>query len=509
MVINQRKAGVILSYILTLTNALVGFIYIPLLIHFLGQREYGLYQLMGSFLAYLGLFDFGLSNTVTRFYSKYIALDDKKGKENLLALSSLIYLILTLFLSIVGILIFYNLDDIFGSSLTPFELDTAKKIFIVVIVNVAITVSTAVFNSIITAHEKFVFLKGLSILQVIIRPIVVLAVFKIEASALSVVIVQAVINILGSILKIYYSFSIIHVKIRFHYFDKPLLKELIRYSFFIFITMVMDQIFWRSDQVILGVILGTESVAVYSIGSQIVSYYMTLSTSMSGVFLPNITKMVYSNTTNDELTNIFVKVGRLQYILLGLVLTGFILYGKEFISIWVGDGFTKSYYIALIIMIPFTLDLIQNIGLTILQAKNMYSFRAIVFFALALCNILITIPMAIYFGELGAAISTASSYFIGNGLIMNIYYYKKVNLNIIKFWKEILKLTIPIILSFVLGTFVNKIYSDYTILCFMGKIIFYGVVYILIVWYLGMNNYEKNLILNPLRKIFFKSIKDN
>ena len=62
-----------------------------------------------------------------------------------------------------------------------------------------------------------------------------------------------------------------------------------------------------------------------------------------------------------------------------MVLTGFILYGREFIAIWVGEEFNKSYYIALIIMIPFTIDLIQNIGLAILQAKNMYSFRAIVF----------------------------------------------------------------------------------------------------------------------------------
>src|SRR5690606_31980349 len=163
-------------------------------------------------------------------------------------------------------------------------------------------------------------------------------------------------NIFGSIMKIYYSFSKLSVKIKFHYFDKPLLKEFIQYSFYIFITMLMDQIYWRSDQVILGIILGTTSVAVFSIGSQIVTYYMTLSTSMSGVFLPNITKKVFSDGTNDELSDILIKVGRIQYILLGMVLTGFILYGREFIAIWVGEEFNKSYYIALIIMIPFTID---------------------------------------------------------------------------------------------------------------------------------------------------------
>lgn len=509
MTISQRKAGVVLSYIYTLTNALVGFIYVPLLIHFLGQKEFGLYQLMGSFLVYLGLFDFGLSNTVTRYYSKYIALDDEEGKENLLALSSLIYLILTLILILVGIFIFFYLDDIFGNSLSLYELKTAKKMFIIILINVAITVSTAVFNSIITAHEKFIFLKVLSIIQVIIRPIIVLAVFAIEASAISVVIVQAGINIFGSIMKIYYSFSKLSVKIKFHYFDKPLLKEFIQYSFYIFITMLMDQIYWRSDQVILGIILGTTSVAVFSIGSQIVTYYMTLSTSMSGVFLPNITKKVFSDGTNDELSNILIKVGRIQYILLGMVLTGFILYGREFIAIWVGEEFNKSYYIALIIMIPFTIDLIQNIGLAILQAKNMYSFRAIVFLSLAISKIIISIPMAIYMGEIGAALATGVSYFIGNGIVMNYYYHKKVKLNILKFWKEIFKLTIPIILSFLIGLVVNKLNVDYNLLSLIVKIILYMIIYILIIWRFGMNRYEKGLLLNPIKKIYLKLARDS
>src|SRR5690606_36960102 len=210
-------------------------------------------------------------------------------------------------------------------------------------------------------------------------------------------------------------------------------------------------------------------------------------TSMSGVFLPNITKKVFSDGTNDELSNILIKVGRIQYILLGMVLTGFILYGREFIAIWVGEEFNKSYYIALIIMIPFTIDLIQNIGLAILQAKNMYSFRAIVFLSLAISKIIISIPMAIYMGEIGAALATGVSYFIGNGIVMNYYYHKKVKLNILKFWKEIFKLTIPIILSFLIGLVVNKLNVDYNLLSLIVKIILYMIIYILIIWRFGMN----------------------
>lgn len=502
MKINERKAGVLLSYVLTATNALVGFIYIPLLIYFLGQDEYGLYQLMGSFLVYLGLFDFGLSNTVTRYYSRYIALKDKKGQENLLALSTIIYAILTSILIIVGITLYFFLEDIFANSLTSGELATAKKMYIVILITATITMSTSAFNSIITANEKFIFLRLLSIFQVVMRPIIVLAIFQLEASAINVVLVQAFIILFGVILKIGYSFRILRVKIKLHNFDVPLLKEMFRYSFFIFLTIVMDQIFWRSDQIILGILVGTAAVAVYSIGSQIITYYMTLSTAISGVFLPNITKRVTNNASNQELTSIFVRLGRIQYIMLSAVMIGFTLYGKEFITLWVGDNFSQSYYITLIIMFPFTIDLIQNIGLTILQAKNMYGFRAIVFSGMAIANILITIPLVIIYGLIGAALSTGVAYLIGNGIIMNIYYYKKVGLNVLIFWKNILKLSIPMLLVVIIGLFINKVSISVGIVSFLTKLLLFVISYACILWNFGMNNYEKNLILKPLGSIF-------
>ncbi|MGG2947782.1 oligosaccharide flippase family protein, partial [Geobacillus stearothermophilus] len=500
---NQRKAGIILSYLQIVVQIIIGILYIPILIYFLDQEEYGLYQLLGSILVYLNLFDFGLSNTVTRYYSKYLALGDKRDQENLLALSMALYTILTVLLTIVGIILFFYLDKIFMHSLTVSELELVKRMYLIVLVNVAISIVSAIFNSIIAAHEKFLFLKSITIVQTILRPIIVLAIFSIHASALILVVIDTIFNVFNIVLKIYFSFNKLHVKIKYHYFNKNLLKEMIRYTFFVFLTAVMDQIFWRSNYLILGVLSGTAAVAVYSIALQMISLYMSLSTAISGVFLPSITKKVINNVTDKELTNIFVKIGRLQYIILGAVLIGFILYGKEFIMIWVGRNFIESYFISLIIMIPFTLDLIQNIGLSILQAKNMYGFRAVVFFIIAVINIIFAIVLTIKHGSIGAAFSTGICYFIGNGIIMNYYYYKKVQLDIFKYWKEIFKLSIPIFIVFIIGFFVDKIEIDSIIVSFLIKLLIFTLSYIIIMWNLGMKSYEKELIAKPIRKIIY------
>ena len=83
---NQRKIGIFLSYLNILLLAVLGFIYVPILLHYIGKNEYGLYQLIGSLIAYFSIMDFGLTAAVTRFYTKYKALKDQVGMENILAI---------------------------------------------------------------------------------------------------------------------------------------------------------------------------------------------------------------------------------------------------------------------------------------------------------------------------------------------------------------------------------------------------------------------------------------
>lgn len=78
---NERKIGIVISYVNIFLHALVGFLYVPLLLFYIGSSGYGLYQLIGSFIAYFSIMDFGLTAAVVRFYAKYKALNDIAGME--------------------------------------------------------------------------------------------------------------------------------------------------------------------------------------------------------------------------------------------------------------------------------------------------------------------------------------------------------------------------------------------------------------------------------------------
>lgn len=502
---NQLKIGALLSYVNMAFHILIGLVYVPLLLHYLSVEEYGLYQLIGSLVAYLSVMDFGLSGTITRYYSQRLALNDKKGQENVLAIAMIIYLGIGVLVIIAGIVLYQLLDTIYGASLSMQEMVSAKAMMVLLIINVALTIPSNVFTSAITSHEQFVFLRLVTIIRSIINPIIVLAVLQFKAEALSVVQVQVVLNVIVIFCNIWYARHKIQIKIHLHSFDGALVKSMFAFAFFVFLSAIVDQVYWKTGQLILGAVSGTAAVAVFSIAIQLSTYYMQFSYGINGVFLPRLSKMAAISDDMREMNLLLIKVGRIQYTLLGLILTGFILFGQSFLSLWVGEALSGAYMMTLVIMIPLTIPLIQGLCLQIIQAKNKHAFRSIVYVIIAVANVGISIPLAKRYGGLGCAIATGSSLFLGNGIIMNIYYHK-IGIKVVEFFEEILKLSIPISLAGICGYYLVKVFPSNGWMSLVVGVLIYSVSYIILLWILGLNNYEKRLVQLSIQKIIGKIV---
>ena len=498
---NERKIGILISYLNIILHAVIGFIYVPLLLHYIGKSEYGLYQLIGSFIAYFSIMDFGLTAAVVRFYAKYKAVNDKVGMENILAVAARGYGIIALILFIAGVICYINLDVIFAASMTIAELATAKTLFLLLLFNIVVTLTTMMFRAVINANEKFLFLKGTETLQMVLQPVLVVLILQQYPSAVAVAIVQTFLNICLIIARVYYCFIKLKIKIKFHYLDKQLLNDIKKLALSVFVVVLIDQVFFKTNQIILGIVSGTAAVAVYSISSLIYMNYMALSTAISGVYLPHVTEIVAKNEPVKKLSDLFIKIGRYQYYLLALVASGFVIFGSDFINIWAGKDFKEAYWITLLIIIPFTIDLIQNIGLSIMQAQNRYDFRAKVYFAMGLFNLCLAIPLAKQYGGTGCAFATGLSMFLGNGLIMNWYYRKVTKLDILRFWKEIGKISIYVMSLTLVGYGLYNYQNVDSITEFIIAIAVYTVIYSFVIYKLCMNNSEKEKIVKLFNKV--------
>lgn len=499
---NQRKLGIFLSYLNITLQSLLGFLYIPILLHYIGKSEYGLYQLMGSLIAYFGIMDFGLSAAVIRFYAKYLTLKDRVGMENILAIALRCYGAVMGVMLIAGGAVYTMLDAAFAGSMTAAEVAEAKDIFLLLLLNIVITLSTMVFRSVINAHERFLFLKGMETVQLVLQPMLVVMLLMHHPSAFSVALVQTGLNLVLSLARVYYCFARLHVRIQYHYWSHELMVSFRRLALSVFAVTLIDQVFWKTNQIILGVISGTAAVAVYSTASIIYMGYMQLSVAISGVYLPHVMAMVEEKATEENLSALFIQIGRWQYYLLGLVATGFIIFGKQFISLWAGPGFEHSYIITLLIIIPFTVDLIQNIGLAIMQAMNRYDFRARIYFFTGVLNLVMAIPLGMHYGGIGCAVATGVSMIVGNGFIMNWYYAKEIHLAIASFWKQIGRISLVTGVCLVIGYAANVyLLPQGGIGAFVLKAAMYTILYMVMIYAFAMNQSERDKIQATFRKL--------
>lgn len=503
---NQIKAGAVLSYVMIVLNNVVKLAYTPFLIRALGQSEFGLYSIAAATIGYLTIMDLGFGNAIIRYTAKYKALGDVKTQNSLHGMFIVIYAILGIIVFIAGLMLYWNVDTIFGKSLSSVELHKMGILILLLTFNLAITFPFNIYKSIIVANEKFVFSKILNILNIVITPIIMIPLLFYGYKSIALVIVMTIVNLGTIFANYYYCQKKIKINPDFKNFDIPLLKEISVYSFYVFLNGIVDQIYWNTGQFILGAVAGTTVVAVFAIAITIKNLYFNSSSSISGLLLPKVTNMIINNSSNKEVSDLFIRVGRLQFIILSFVLSLFVLFGRRFIILWAGFDYEEAYLICLVILIPVTIPLIQNLGITILQARNDQKFRSVSYVIIAILNLVISIPMAKMYGGLGCAITTGASLIIGNGVLMNWYYYKKIELDIVGFWFQIFKLSLPVLLTIILYLFLNYFsgLSSTSVYIYIIQILSFSGMLMVLFWMIGMNEYEKDILINIKRKFLFK-----
>ncbi len=504
MKVNQLKAGVMLSYISEAIAVVAALVYTPVMLRLLGQAEYGLYQLAASTISYLSLLGLGFSSSYIRYYSKYKVNNDSNGIAKLNGMFMTVFIVIGIVCAIVGGVLVASIDIIFKASLSADEIKTARILMVLMVFNFTISFPGSVFSTYITANEKYIFLRIINIIKNILNPLLTLPLLLVGYKSIAVVAIQTVLAVSTFVINWLYCNKKLEMQTNFKNFDWGILKSLFMFSFWVFLNEIIDQVNWQVDKFVLGIISGTVTVAVYGVASQLNSLYLMFSTSVSSVFVPRVNKIVAEGDDNKHLTDLFVRVGRIQFIILMLMISGFIIFGRYFIKIWAGDNYNGSYYIALLLMTPATVPYIQSLGVQIQRAKNMHQFRSIVYFVIAILNVIASIPLAKLYGGIGAAMGTSLSIIIGNGFIMNVYYHKKIGLDIIYFWKQIAKFIPALIIPAMFGLVVMKYIDMDSILIFVTLTLIYVGIYSLSMWLFGMNKSEKELLAAPLRRILRK-----
>ena len=217
---SQKKAGAILGYLNIGAKNLVNLIYVPLLLHFLGQGDYGVYQMTASVTFALTLLEAGFSGAYVRFYMRKRANNDEAGIRELNGIFFLTYLAVALFCLVGGVLLIANVQRLFSRGLTASELVLARELMAIMSVNIAVQFLSSPFDSYIAAHEQFIFQQSRQLLVAIAQPLLAVILLMLGIGAVWVASAQLIMTAVLLLLNISLLFHCRNLQLKLRlYFD--------------------------------------------------------------------------------------------------------------------------------------------------------------------------------------------------------------------------------------------------------------------------------------------------
>lgn len=488
---SQLKKGAILSYINIILTTCVGLVLTPFIIKSLGPNQYGLYVLIGSLIVYFSLLDFGIGDTVIRYIARYRINKTKKDEALFIGSLLIIFIPIIAFLIIIGVITYFYIDRIFGRNFNYDDLHLIKQMFIILLFNLSFSLLGNVFLGYINAYERFTFTRTVLIFKYIIRAAVIYIVLVKGGQALSIVIVDTIINILFFALNIFYCVKYLNLKVIFGRTSKQFVKEIFSFSIWLFLISLISSFQWQGGQLLLGVIATPKEIAIYSIGVLLGSYYGAFAMAITTLFLPHASRLVVQQASEKILTDNMIKVGRITSYVLLLIFSGFIIFGKAFVILWIGPDYISAYYIAVTIMLVYTFPSVQSYANSILEAKQLMRFKGSIYLFFIVGGTCMGYFGYKYYGIIGV-IGTLCIGWAMAFILMNFFYSNKLNLQIVRFYKEVfIHQIVPLSFIFGISFFLFKLFTNPSWLTLGVGALLYAVLYLIIYYFMVLSKSEK------------------
>jgi O-antigen/teichoic acid export membrane protein len=174
-------------------------------------------------------------------------------------------------------------------------------------------------------------------------------------------------------------------------------RRLFTFSLWGFVSNVSMQLLYWTDNVIVGIFLGPEMVTYFSIGGMLVIHCRGVVEQCSRIFTPQLIKDI-ARKDWPSLQSLFLQGSNLVMAVSILLLVGVSVFGREFITLWMGPAYAdKSYNVLLILAISQFPAVAILLGSPVIMGLDKVRFGALVTFFQAVANLALSIVFVKYF----------------------------------------------------------------------------------------------------------------
>jgi O-antigen/teichoic acid export membrane protein len=386
-------------------NVLVGIFLSPLILHRLGDAPYGIWILIFSVTGYYGLFDLGIRSSVIRYVSKYTATGDSEKLTHFVSTALFSYTCIGLLTMALTATLSSSVEHLFK---IPHEMHSQARLLLLMVgASVSLGFPLGVFGGMLEGLQRFYILNWTSIGSTLLRAALIVHFLNRGYGLITVALITVALPVLSSILRAIIVFRLCPVSLGLRYVDKVSFRHMATYGGTTFLVIVAGQLRFRTDELVLGGMMSTVAITYFSIGARIVDYSQEFVSSMAQIFVP-MSSQSEAKGDLERLRKLYIAGNRVCALLILPITVILIVLGKHVIRIWVGARYIPhSYPVLVVLIIPFTLMLMQGASGRVLFGIGKHQSLAKVTLLEGIANLILSIALVPPLGIVGDALGTA------------------------------------------------------------------------------------------------------
>jgi O-antigen/teichoic acid export membrane protein len=382
----------------------VGLLVLPFNLSHLGKSAYGLWALTTSITMYFSVLDLGYSGAVVKFVAQYRAKQDTRALNETLSTTFYLFAAFGVVTYLVAIVLAVFLDRILH--LAPDQAHTARLVLLITSVSVALGTACAVFGAVINGFQRYDLNNIAGTASTVVIAVVNVLVLWAGYGLVELVAATTAIRVLTYWVYRANAYRVFPaLRVRLDLFRRRRLRELTSFSVFMALIDWANKLNYSIDALVIGIMLGTGAVAVWSVGQRLAEATQRLTNQLNDILFPNIVDHNASERV-DRLQRLFLVGTRLSLATVVPIAAVLMMMAGPLVHAWVGPGFDGSVIVVQLLALIVVVRVGNATASTLLKGTDRHRLVAAVNVVTAIVNVSLSVALVKPLGLAGVAIGT-------------------------------------------------------------------------------------------------------
>lgn len=391
-------------YLAILVDGIIGLLLLPFNIAHLGPAAYGLWILTTSVTWFFGVLDLGYGGAVVKFIAQYRAWRDRDALNQILSTMAVVFTAVGLVCLVVTGVLAWQIDSLF--KLEPGQAPTARAVLLLVGTYLSIRFAFAIFGSVVYGFQRYYLNNAVSIGVSVSVAAINVAVLSAGHGLVTMVAATTALRVLSLGLFAWNAYRVFPgLRVRPSLFRRERLKEVTGFSVYMLVLDWSAKLNYSSDPLVIGAILNTTAVAVWTVGQRLSQLAQQLTNQLNDALFPIVVDSDAAQQ-DDRLRRILVHGTKISLALGAPLCVGVIVLADPLIHRWVGPGFAGSVLPTQILMAVVLVRVSTSSANLILKGAGQHALLAYSNATTAVVNVILSIVLIRPYGLVGVALGT-------------------------------------------------------------------------------------------------------